>query len=303
MQDQPALEQMATALEASADYRILRRLVPRPTSTAPVNPADKIGVVLDVETTGLDHAKDEVIELGMVRFSYSEADEVTGVTGAFQAFREPSVPVSAEITSLTGITNEMVAGQRIDEAAVDEFVRDANVVIAHNAAFDRKFAERCWPVFADRHWTCSFVEIDWRRHGFAGANLAYLLAGCGLFHDAHRAIDDCHAVLEILAKTLAGASTTALAALLARARKPTFRVWAENSPFDLKNVLKTRGYRWSDGSDGAPRSWYIDVAEDQHVAEIDFLHTEIYQRDVHIRSCAVSALERYSSRLSHYPHY
>jgi DNA polymerase-3 subunit epsilon len=93
-----------------------------------------------------------------------------------------------------------------------------------------------------------------------------------------------------------------LAALLARARQPSVRVWAEHSPFDLKDVLKARGYKWSDGSDGSPRCWYVDVAADRHLAEIEFLRAEIYQRDVHIRSRAVSALERYSSRLSHYPH-
>lgn len=297
MQDQPAFEQMAATLEASGDYKILRRLVPRTVSTAPVNSTDKVGVILDTETTGLDHTKDEVIELGMLRFSYSEADEVTAVTGTFQGFREPSVPISTEITNLTRITNEMVAGQVIEEAAVEEFVRDANVIIAHNAGFDRKFAERLWPIFSQKYWACSCAEVDWRSHGFAGANLGYLLAGCGLFHDAHRAVDDCHAVLEILAKTHAGASTTALAALLDRARKPSFRVWAENSPFDLKQVLKARGYRWSNGSDGAPRSWYIDVAEDDHTAEIEYLRAEIYQREVDVRSRSLTALERFSARL------
>jgi len=297
MQDQPAFEQMAAILEASGDFKILRRLVPRPISTASLNPADRVGVILDVETTGLDHRVDEIIEVGMVRFSYSQADVATGVTGTFQAFREPSVPISAEITSLTGITNEMVAGQRIEEAAVEDFVRDANVVIAHNAGFDRKFAERLWPILSQKPWACSFIEIDWRKHRFAGANLAYLLAGCGLFHDAHRAVDDCHAVLEILAKPLPATPSAALAALLARARKRSFRVWAENSPFDLKHVLKKRGYRWSDGSDGSPRSWYIDVAEDEHMAEIEFLQTEIYQREVEVRSQSVTALERFSARI------
>jgi DNA polymerase-3 subunit epsilon len=249
-----------------------------------------------VETTGLDHTKDEVIELGMVRFSYSETDMVTAVTGIFQAFREPSVPISPQITELTGITNEMVAGQRIEEAAVVEFVSDAHVVIAHNAGFDRKFAERLWPVFSQKHWACSFTEVDWRHHRFAGGNLAYLLAGCGLFHDTHRAVDDCDAVLEIMAKALPGTSAPAMATLLARARKPSFRIWAENSPFELKDVLKRRGYRWSDGSDGSPRSWYVDVAEEKHQAEIGFLQTEIYQREVDVRSRPVTALERFSSR-------
>ncbi len=296
MQDHSGFDQMAADLEASGDYKILRRLIPRPIATALVNPADKIGIILDVETTGLEHTKDEVIELGMVRFSYSNADVVTAVTGTFQAFREPSVPIPSEITSLTGITNEMVADQRIEKAAVDDFVRGANVVIAHHAGFDRKFAERLNPAFAEKPWACSMSEVDWRKHGFAGANLGYLLAGCRLFHDAHRAVDDCHAVLEILAKALPGTSTTALAALLARARQPSFRVWAEHSPFDLKDTLKKRGYRWSDGSDGAPRSWYIDVAETEYAAEIEFLQNEIYQHEVDLRPHSLTALERFSAR-------
>lgn len=53
----------------------------------------------------------------------------------------------------------------------------------------------------------------------------------------------------------------ALAVLLAQARKKTMRVWAEHSPFDLKDALKRRGYRWSARSDCRPRSWYVDVDE------------------------------------------
>jgi DNA polymerase-3 subunit epsilon len=110
-------------------------------------------------------------------------------------------------------------------------------------------------------------------------------------------VDDCHAVLEILAKPLPGTFDTALSALLARARQPSFRIWAENSPFDLKQVLKARGYRWSDGSDGSPRSWYIDVDEDGHPTEIEFLRTQIYQCEIDIRARALTALERFSSRV------
>jgi hypothetical protein len=37
--------------------------------------------------------------------------------------------------------------------------------------------------------------------------------------------------------------------LRAQARKKTMRIWVEQSPFDLKDTLKRRGYRWSDGSE------------------------------------------------------
>jgi DNA polymerase-3 subunit epsilon len=138
--------------------------------------------------------------------------------------------------------------------------------------------------------------VDWRKHGFDGSRLGYLLAGAGFFHQAHRAIDDCHALLEILAFELPTLGKPALAVLLERARKKTMRVWAEQSPFDLKDELKRRGYRWSDGADGRPKSWYIDVDESEQASEIEFLRTTIYLRDVEPRVQALSALTRFSVR-------
>lgn len=133
------LEALARRLESSGSYKVLRRPMPTPFSPEPLKPDEKVGVVLDVETLGLDPLKDEVIELGMVKFAYSESDEVTRILEEFKAFQQPSVPIPPEITELTGISDAMVAGQSIDAALVEAFVADANIVIAHNANFDRRF--------------------------------------------------------------------------------------------------------------------------------------------------------------------
>jgi len=61
------------------------------------------------------------------------------------------------------------------------------------------------------------------------------------------------------------------------------RVWAEQSPFELKDALKRRGYRWCDGSDGRPRSWYVDIDESKLDDEIAFVKKEIYLRDAEPR--------------------
>jgi DNA polymerase III subunit epsilon len=290
------LAAMAEALAKSADYRVLRRLVRRATFAPSIGQSTKTGILLDVETTGLDQQKDEVIELGMVKFDYLPDGRIAGLRDVFSSFNEPSAPIPPEVIALTGITNEIVAGQRIDEAAVSSFADDAVIVIAHNASFDRKFAERYWPVFQRKAWGCSATEVEWRKHGFEGSRLGYLLNGAGFFHQAHRAVDDCHALLEILAFELPTASAPALAVLLEQARKKTMRVWAEQSPFELKDALRRRGYRWSDGSDGRPRSWYIDVDESKLDDEIAFLKTEIYLRDVEPRLQTLTAFDRFSVR-------
>lgn len=292
----PSLAAMAEALAKSGHYRVLRRLVPRATFSPSIGQTTKTAILLDVETTGLDQRKDEVVELGMVKFDYLPDGRIAGIKDVFSSFNEPSEPIPPEVIALTGITNEMVSGQRIDEVAVSSFAEDAVIVIAHNAGFDRKFAERYWPVFERKAWGCSATEVDWRKHGFEGSRLGYLLNGAGFFHQAHRAVDDCHALLEILSFELPTTRTPALAVLLEHARKKTIRLWAEQSPFDLKDALKRRGYRWSDGNDGRPRSWYVDIDESKLDDEITFLKTEIYLRDVKPRIQTLTAFDRFSLR-------
>lgn len=289
-------ENLARRLEATGNFKVLRRLVPRRLTPAPAGYNGKIGIILDLETTGLDPAKDEIIEVAMVKFQYSETAEVTGVCGVFQSYNEPSIPIPALVTDLTGITNKLAAGHKIDIAALEAFVTDANIIIAHNAGFDRKFGERLSPIFEHKHWCCTHTEIDWRKHGFGGAKLGYLLADIGYFHNAHRAIDDCHALVEILAHPLPATARSVFAELINRTARTTVRVWAQRSPFDLKDALKARGYRWNDGTDGRPKSWFIDVDEDMRDAELTYLKKEIYQREVDIEYRAMTALDRFSVR-------
>jgi len=294
--DENDLATIAEKLAKSPDYRVLRRLTPRTEFASCEGEVTKVGILLDVETTGLNTAQDEIIELAMVKFDYLPDDRIARIADVFSSFNEPSNPIPAEITELTSITDEMVSGHRIDPDAVAAFASDAVVVIAHNANFDRKFVERYWPIFERKHWACSATEVEWRKLGFDGSRLGYLLAGVGLFHQAHRAIDDCRALIEVLSANVRKLDRSAFAILLEQARRKTVRIWAEQSPFELKDALKKRGYRWSDGSDGRPRSWYIDVDESGKVDEIDFLRKTIYLQDIDPRVQFVSAMNRFSIR-------
>jgi DNA polymerase-3 subunit epsilon len=114
-QDTTDLAAMAEALSRSADFRVLRRLSPRFPSSPVAGQETKTGILLDTETTGLDHARDEIIELGMVKFDYTADGRIAGVRDTFSAFNEPSAPIPPDVTALTGITDEMVAGHKIDE--------------------------------------------------------------------------------------------------------------------------------------------------------------------------------------------
>ena len=126
--------------------------------------------------------------------------------------------------------------------------------------------------------------------------LAYLASGAGFFYDKHRAVNDCLAAVELLARPLPKSGALGLAKLLERARRPTWRIWAEGAPFERKDALKARGYRWNSDYGGAPRAWYIDVDEADREAELGFLRAEIYGHEIELLSRRIEAHDRFSDR-------
>jgi len=295
--ERQALEAMAKSLEASGEFRVLRRLTPQLLWTRPSDFGGRIGLFVDVETTGLDPAHDEIIELAMTRFYYGRDGQVLGVGESFQGLRQPSQPIAPEITRLTGIDDAMVAGHSIDPLAVASFAANAHLVVAHNAAFDRRFLERFSDVFTTKPWGCSMSQIDWAAEGHEGVKLVWLAAGAGFFYDRHRAVNDCAAAIELLTLPLPASGGSALAQLLEAARQPTWRLRAAQAPFELKDALKARGYRWDDGTRGAPKAWFIDVRDAALADELQFLETEIYQRPIDLRPQRIDAYDRFSDRV------
>lgn len=104
-------------------------------------------------------------------------------------------------------------------------------------------------------------------------------------------------MLEILDFVLPATGASALALLLETARKPTLRVWAEQTAFELKDSLKLRGYRWNDGSGGRPKSWFVDIGETALDDELAFLRTQIYMQDVEPIVQRLTAFTRFSGRI------
>ncbi len=267
------LATLASTLEADPDYRVLRRLAPRPRFHEPLpdKGAVRVGAVLDIETTGLNKDGDKIIELAIQRFRFDTEGRIVEV-GQCRTWREdPGFPLPDEITKLTGLTDTDLADQAIVDGDVVKLLGPVDVVIAHNASFDRPFVERRLPALAGKAWACSMRDMDWLDLGFDGQGLSHLVMQCGYFYDAHRAENDCLALLYLLSHGLKGGGTV-LGRLIERAEQPTWRINAIDAPFDSKDWLKGRGYRW----DPVLRFWWREVRDRDLEAEKAWLASAVY---------------------------
>jgi len=294
-----AKEDIVRELTATGDYRVIERFREQNQYSEEALDSEKklIGVYLDTETMGLNSTVDKIIELGLVAFEFSPDGRIFKILETFSEFEEPNEPIPAEITAITGITDEMVAGQHIDWNKVREIIAPASVVIAHNAGFDRRFIELVEPEFIKKAWACSMRDIDWSKEGIESSKLEFIAYRLGFFFEGHRALNDCLAGIHALSHPLPLSGVPALKAMLDRARDKDCRVWALRSPFDSKDILKSRGYRWNPGENGNPKSWYVDIAREKLTRETNFLHQEIYGRDEVLRVDEIDAFNRYSDRI------
>lgn len=226
------------------------------------------GLVLDVETTGIDPEKDKIIEIGVLEFCVNE-DGRPFITTMYGGLEDPGFPVPPEIQKLTGLSDEMLAGQSIDWMKVRDLMSRASLIVAHNAAFDRAFVERR-PELSDirQHWACSMKHIDWETKGFRTRALNYLAADHGFVNPfAHRALFDCATTFRLIEPYFPE--------LLNRSYMRDVRVSAVGAAFETKDILRNARYRW----DAQARVWFKEILEDVLEVEREFLRVEVYKSD------------------------
>jgi DNA polymerase-3 subunit epsilon len=256
-------------------------------------------LILDTETTGLDWRAENIIELAMLSVAVDmQTGQPVGVVEVYEDFEDPGRPIPAEIVKLTGITNQDVKGQKLNEAKIIDMVQRADLIVAHNASFDRPFVENRLEVFEHKAWACSFAGINWKAQGLGSAKLEFLCSELGWFYDAHRAQVDCHALLRVLSAPLKAQPddmpSTGLQQLFKSAEQARTVVKAFGSPFETKDKLKARGYRW----DAEAKVWTTAVMSVEALeAEADWLKSQVYGgRAARIGLETQDALVQFSSR-------
>ena len=200
-------------------------------------------LILDTETTGLDSENDDCLEVGSILFNVKSRSVL-----AQQSFLLPVEINNAE--KINNIPAEITRlPQPLSEAIkyFESLVRVSNVIVAHNAEFDKKwFGLKKLPQI-EKPWICSMDDITWpadrqlkTRPSVRDLALAY---GVPVWN-AHRALTDCIYLAEVFIRC------SELEKLLIRALEPKVLLRAEIS-YEDRYLAKNAGFRWNDAIKGA----------------------------------------------------
>ena len=149
--------------------------------------------VLDVETTGLSVYYNEVIEIGVLRVRNNE------VVARYSQLVKPEYEVDSFITSLTGITNEMLA----DMPSIMDVKEDVlsflgtDVVVGHNTSFDMRFLNEGFKLEVGNQYVDTLQFVKKLYPELQNHRLDYLAEFLNLTRNEHRALADCITTKEL----------------------------------------------------------------------------------------------------------
>lgn len=237
----------------------------------------KLGAVVDTETIGkapLD-PQTKLIELGIVVFAYDPVTfKVLGPVRELSQYVDPGCFIPSETTALTGITNEMVAGAKLDKSAITAVLEGVDLIVAHNVSYDRPVVERevAMDIFRTLPWVCSIKDIDWLKRGINGTKLEYLAMVSGFHYKAHRASVDCFAVTHLLQVT------DTFKELYRVKDSVSYQIWAIGDTFAMKDVLKAKDFVFDAGSPTTSKGWVKSCSELEYQLWVDWLLESIYKK-------------------------
>ncbi len=193
-------------------------------------------LLVDVETTGLEHGVAELCEIGAVLFSVPHRAVLQQLSFLLPVTSNPAQVVNRIDPRLT-LENQP---QREAHNLLRAMLGAADAVVAHNAAFDRPWLEQ-WLALNGipfpTCWICTCEGISW-----AGLRPNPSLSALALAHGipvwaAHRALTDCIYLAQILERD------PQLEEHLIEGLQPRVLV-AADLPFARKDEARAAGFRW-----------------------------------------------------------
>jgi DNA polymerase-3 subunit epsilon len=212
-------------------------------SSSPRRGVPKTLLIIDTETTGLEPENHRCVEVGAILF-----DVQSRAVLAQQSFLLPAETNAAEpINRIPAAVTRLSQPWKQALHWFQDLLDTADVLVAHNAAFDRQWFGRGELPAVTLPWLCSMEDMRWpadrqlrSRPSVRDLALAY---GVPVWA-AHRALTDCIYLAEVFARC------DDLEQLLLQGLEPRQLVRAKVS-YDDRQLARDAGFRWNDPIKGA----------------------------------------------------
>jgi DNA polymerase-3 subunit epsilon len=246
---------------------------------------------LDLETTGSNKETSKIIEFaGKLTAIDKNNGELIGIIDSYQSFNDPEEPISQEITRITGITDEDVEGHSLNWGIISQIMHDADIIVAHNASFDRAFMDRYLPLSKDKVWVCSVNDINWAERGFNARGQEILCIWHGFYYESHRAMYDVDALIHLVTYDVKEQNKASLE-LIENSTKSSYQIAAINSAYETKDLLKSRKYRWNP----TRKYWWKNIFLEDLESEKEWMADNIYNGHFQGQVVEISLTDKYKS--------
>lgn len=233
---------------------------------APAGLGIKRVMIIDTETTGRNTATCELVELALNIIEFDMDGNFYDILFKYEAKQEIKGEFDRDASTLTGLTKEELIGESIDFNLVTELLDKVDAVVSFNASFDRPILHRYCDAFKNKFWMCAFAEIPWiQLFGGGGSQELLVQKICKMHYDSHGAMADIEALSVLLNTKVQDKTLFYVLLKMAAAKKE--RIFAYNSPYESKDVLRDREYYW----DSNKRVWFKDISLDNVSKEKEFL--------------------------------
>ena len=155
-------------------------------------------VLVDIETTGLSPAKDEIIEIGAIKVQNNKIietyNELININRKLPSF----------ITKLTGITDDMIKNGRMPTLVLKEFVdfTQNNIIIGHNVNFDLGFLINKCRKYLNYNLDNDYIDTMFLARRLVPDSINYKLGTLAKYFNvsyegAHRGLKDVQITFEV----------------------------------------------------------------------------------------------------------
>ena len=252
---------------------------------------------LDLETTGTDYKEDAILEIAIkcVEITKKNGNDII-VVDAYDSLQNPGFPIPESATRINGITDDMVKGQQINWDRVKEIFEFSQLIVAHNATFDRSFTDQSIELSKNKIWACSINDINWDSRGFKNVKQELLCIWHGFYYDSHRAMADVDALINLVTHS-SYIEDKPIIELIKNAKRSMCRVEAKFAKFEYKDLLKKRNYRWHDPNTGNKndKAWCKLLPYEEVDSEVEWLNENIYKNNFQGRILEITIMDKYKS--------